>query len=57
MILTAWLVLIIALLIITALMVYAQGGDWLKGLAVVLTTILFIGSVFAIFWSMTVILY
>jgi len=56
MILTAWLVLIIALLIITALMVYAQGGDWLKGLAVVLTTILFIGSIIAIFWSMTVLL-
>lgn len=55
MILTAWLVLILALLIIFSWVAYLTGG-LLEGLAVVLTTILFIGSVIAIFWSMTVLL-
>ena len=55
MILTAWLVLILALLIIFSWVAYLTGG-LLEGLAVVLTTILLIGSAVAIAWSLTILL-
>lgn len=54
MVLTAWLVLIIALLIIITVITYLSGYDLIEGLVIVLISILLVGSSIAIAWALTV---